>query len=545
MLLALHAALAWGIADWWPRAFLLAHIGLFLLWQPVWRGERDIELRYAFLVVIVGFLLAAWNNWWLMAVWLAVLFGLIGGSVPSMADRRQRLVSTLAALYLLSMLLMWVVPRLFADASMEPALVALVRYGLPLVPFAILLIRVRAGRPEAPIAVDLFYSVFLFLLVVALVLGSFVIKQVSHGNYVVALAQTLLVIALLLVVISWLWNPHSGFVGIGHMLSRYLMSLGLPFERWVQRLAEFAEQEPQPQRFLSLSLQHMLDLPWVTGVDWKTRQGQGDYGTRTNHFAEFTIQDLRLKIFTRWALSPAVLLHLKLLTQMVGHFYEAKRREQMQRQNAYTQAIHETGARLTHDVKNLLQSLRSLCAAAETSGADQASALQALMQRQLPQITQRLSVTLDKLQAPQQTDSNCIEAKIWWESLTQRYNGRNVQFSIGGPANDIKLPAELFDSVADNLVENALGKLADNPGLEVRVTFSPENGGALTVCDSGAAVGKSIAAQLFESPVPSHTGLGVGLYHAAKQASRLGYRLMLDVNEPGRVCFMLARGEES
>ena len=86
MLLALHASLAWGIADWWPRAFLLAHFGLFLLWQPVWRGESNIESRYAFLVVIVGFLLAAWNNWWLMAVWLAVLFGLIGGSVPGITE---------------------------------------------------------------------------------------------------------------------------------------------------------------------------------------------------------------------------------------------------------------------------------------------------------------------------------------------------------------------------------------------------------------------------------------------------------------------------
>lgn len=64
MLLALHAALAWGIEDWWPRAFLLVHLGLFLIWQPLWRGERNIEPRYAFLVVIVGFLLAAWNNWW-------------------------------------------------------------------------------------------------------------------------------------------------------------------------------------------------------------------------------------------------------------------------------------------------------------------------------------------------------------------------------------------------------------------------------------------------------------------------------------------------
>ncbi len=545
MLLALHAALAWGIDDWWPRAFLLAHIGLFLMWQPVWRGEREIEPRHAFLVVIAGFLLAAWNNWWLMAVWLAVLFGLIGGSVPGMADRRQRLVSTLAALYLLSLLLMWVVPQLFADKSVDPALIKLVRYGLPLIPFAILFVRVQVSRSEAPVAVDLFYSVLLFLLVVALVLGSFVIQQVSHGNYGVALAQTLLVIALLLVVISWLWNPHSGFVGIGHLLSRYLMSLGLPFERWVQRLAGLAEQESQPQRFLALALQHMLDLPWVTGVAWEARLGQDEYGTRTEHFSDFSVQDLRLRIFTRWSLSPAVLLHLKLLTQMVGHFYEAKRREQMQRQNAYTQAIYETGARLTHDVKNLLQSLRSLCAAVETSGADQAPALQALMQRQLPQITQRLGATLDKLQTPQKTDASQADAAVWWEALMQRHNGRNIRFSIDGSPQNAGLPAELFDSVADNLIENALGKSVDNKGLEVGVTFSPIEGGTLTVCDNGAAIGRNIASQLFEAPVPSHTGLGVGLYHAAKQAARLGYRLTLAVNEPGRVCFTLTqKGEE-
>ena len=67
MLLALHYALAWGIDDWTARAVLLAHFGLFLMWQPVWRGERSIESRHASLVVIVGLLLAGWNNWWLMA----------------------------------------------------------------------------------------------------------------------------------------------------------------------------------------------------------------------------------------------------------------------------------------------------------------------------------------------------------------------------------------------------------------------------------------------------------------------------------------------
>jgi signal transduction histidine kinase len=544
MLLSLHAALAWDITDWWARAFLLAHFGLFLLWQPVWRGELNIESRYAFLVVIIGLLFAAFNNWWLMAVWLAVLFGLIGGSVPGITDRRQRMVSMLAALYLLSMLLMWVVPHLFVGEPFEAALTVLVQYGLPFLPLAIILTRVELNprKTAAPIAVDLFYSVFLFLLVAALVLGSFVVKQVSHGEYPLALAQTLFAIAVLLATLSWLWNPRSGFVGIGHLLSQYLMSLGLPFERWVQRLAEFAEQESQPQRFLALALQHMLELPWVSGVEWKTRLGKGEFGKRSQFSAELSFQDLRLKIYTRWSLSPAVLLHLKLLTQMVGHFYDAKRREHVQRQHAYTQAIYETGARLTHDVKNLLQSLRSLCAAVETSDADQAQSLQALMQRQLPQITQRLNVTLDKLQAPQQADTSRVDAAIWWEQLTQRYSNRgNVQFSVDGAAGDIKLPAELFDSVADNLIENALHKTAEASVLQVRVTFSPARGGTLAVCDSGTAVPKSLAAQLFDSPVSSRTGLGVGLYHAAKQASRLGYRLTLAANEPGRVCFVLTR----
>ena len=57
---------------------------------------------------------------------------------------------------------------------------------------------------------------------------------------------------------------------MGYLLSSYLMSLGLPFERWVQRLAALAQEETRPERFLALGLQHMLDMPWVRGVEWRT-----------------------------------------------------------------------------------------------------------------------------------------------------------------------------------------------------------------------------------------------------------------------------------
>jgi signal transduction histidine kinase len=282
----------------------------------------------------------------------------------------------------------------------------------------------------------------------------------------------------------------------------------------------------------------------VTGLQWETRLGKGEYGAKSGYSAEFSFQDLRLRIYTRWSLSPAVLLHLKLLTQMVGHFYEAKRREQVQRQSAYTQAIYETGARLTHDVKNLLQSLRSLCAAVDTSSPQQAQGLQALMQRQLPQITQRLNATLDKLRTPQSADATRVDAAVWWEGLIQRHTGRNIHFQMDGPPRDLKLPAELFDSVADNLIENAVNKSATGTGLQIRVTLSAARGGTLMVCDNGAAIAKSTESQLFEAPVPSQSGLGVGLYHSARQAAQMGYKLGLAANQPGTVCFVLTRAAE-
>ena len=540
MLFALHYALAWGIDDWPARAILLAHLGFFLMWQSARRGERILEWRQALLVVIVGLLFAGWNNWWLMAVWLAVLVALIGGNLLGSPQPRQRFAAMLAALYLLSLLLVWVVPHLFAAPDFAPALTLLVQYGLQLLPVAIIFIPIPQDSRAAPLAVDFVYSLMLFMLVMGLVLGSFVVKQVSQGDYPFALAQSLLGGALVLVTLSWLWNPHSGFMGIGHVMSRYLMSLGLPFERWVKGLADLAEREREPARFLAFALQDLCELPWMTGVAWRVPRGGGEVGAQSRFHAEYSHYDLALTYYTRWPLSPALLLHLKLLTQMLGHFYEAKRREEVQRHNAYTQAIYETGARLTHDVKNLLQALGSLCAAAEASGDDRAAALQ-LIRRQLPQITQRLSTTLEKLTTSWPAATAQSDAGAWWENLKQRYARADIAFAGPHAMAALKLPGELFDSVAENLLQNAFAKAQQHPGLRISVSFQPAAGGRLTICDTGMAIPQALAARLFATPVPSQNGLGIGLYQAAKQAEQLGYQLTLASNTDGRVCFELAR----
>jgi signal transduction histidine kinase len=340
-----------------------------------------------------------------------------------------------------------------------------------------------------------------------------------------------------------LWSPHGGFSGIGQLLSRYLLSVGLPFERWMQNMANLAEQEGQPEEFLVNALRDMLELPWLAGVRWQTRSESGEFGEPSRFDAELSCGELTLTFYTRWSLSPALLLHLKLLTRLLAHFYDAKRREQLQRQNAYTQAIHETGARLTHDVKNLLQSLTSLCAAAQASGPEQATELQALMTRQLPEIAQRLHGTLDKLRAPGRGGSPAqVEAEQWWEALKARHARSEVVFAAGAISPQAKVPGELFDSVADNLVQNALHKGRGEKDFRVEVYFACADTPCLRVTDVGVPVPPPVAQRLFDAPVPSQTGLGIGLYQAAKQAAQHGYRLALASNEPGMLRFELGRG---
>jgi C4-dicarboxylate-specific signal transduction histidine kinase len=161
----------------------------------------------------------------------------------------------------------------------------------------------------------------------------------------------------------------------------------------------------------------------------------------------------------------------------------------------------------------------------------------------LPQITQRLQQTLEKLQAPQVEAAGIggsVLARAWWEVLQQRYAHDRIEFSpvVLDPA--ARVPAVLYDSVADNLLHNVLLKRQSESGLAVCVALAAD-AAALSVCDSGNAVSADVAAQLLQSPVSSENGFGIGLYHAARQAEGLGYELRLASNERGKVCFELRR----
>jgi signal transduction histidine kinase len=540
MLLSLHGVIIWGFDTPLQKALLLCHYGLFLVWQPVWRARKILSLQSTLLFLAGGSLLIFFINWWLVAFWLAGLFGLLGGRVFSSQAKGIRTSYLLAASYMLAVLLVWVVPKLL-NASADLAVTEfVVFYLLPLLPLTIFLVPAETLETGNQPILDFFYTLLLMLLAMTLVLGSYAIQASSQANYLEILLRVIFGLAIMLLLFSWLWNPRAGFTGIGQLLSGYLLSVGLPFEQWVKSIAELADKESSPKEFTLSAMREIAALPWVSGVTWDTYDSRGELGTAAKHQATLGFHEFHLSLYTRWPLTPALMLHIKLLTQIVGEFYEAKRREEALSQNTYMQAVYETGSRLTHDIKNLVQSLSALCTAAENSSDADNERLLALIRRQLPQLNQRLALTLIKLEVPRAEANRQVLLTEWWENLQQRHSQTNITF-IADALPEQQIDAEVLDSVVDNLLQNAIEKARSEPDIKIEVEISLDEKFCLEICDSGKAMSPTIAEQLFKKHISSDTGLGIGLYHAARQAQQAGYRLSLAENKDGNVRFRLSR----
>src|SRR5262245_374853 len=542
MLALLHVAVFRGVADPWARALLLAHLGLLLLWQPFLRAdEQRVSPIQGLMLALAASAVMLWLDWWLLAFWVVVLAGLVGGKVYQQHARWQRRIYLVVLVYLLALLAIAILPEIAPRREIDPEIRAYAEYLLPLAFLLIALFPAEPDAAEAAHIIDFFYSLFLMLLLVVIVLGSFTFMTLQRMQYLEALTYTVFLTAGAVLVIALAWNPRAGG-GVGVFFARYLFSIGLPVEKWLHFLAELLQREARPERFLQEAVSALLRLPSIAGVRWRAAEASGELGERSAQAVDYAASELELTIYSRYRLGPALQWHLHLLGQLLGEFYGAKLREEKLRQASYLQAVHETGARLTHDIKNLLQSLSvltSLAAREEARAGDGSPHLQALVRRQLPLIERRLADTLEKFQRPQAAAESYAGARAWWESLARQYRGEGVDFEAGALPPGARLPRSLFDSVADNLIRNALAKRAHDPELSVRVSLDCGSRILLRVCDSGAPVPAEVAAGLLRSPVNSRSGLGIGLYQAARLAESGGYRLELEANRPGQVCFVL------
>jgi len=543
MLVLLHGALLFGVGSIWIHPLLLAHLGLFLIWQPIWRGDNEAGGGALVFIVLAAVIAVFWLSWWALAFWLTGLFGLVGSRVFAFRDRWTRLLYLAVMAYLLAVLLLWVAPNLFAgqyaavteqaESGIEVGRL-LMWYMLPLL-LVIVVVPFGNEQSESAQVLDLIYSLLLFMLLALVVLGSLAFMNLGHLNYFEALLRTLFLTGLVLLALGGLWNPRFGYSGLQVMFSRYLLNVGTPFESWLSRLAEAAQREPDAAAYLNHAVELLADLPWLSGLSWLSPDGAGQFGQFSEHAVLAQEGELRMTLYAKQPLNPAVMLHVQLLTQLIGYFYQAKQREQSLREITRLQAVYETGSRLTHDLKNMLQSLLSLTSIAQS----REQMAQQLLQQQLPLLTQRIELTLTKLQQPNpEREASQLALDAWWDALRQRNLYQLIDWRAPVKLPDINIPSALFDCVADNLLDNALKKRQSDPDMDISVEIQAKPL-RLVVCDSGSPIPEIYTANLLRGVIVSESGLGIGLYQAARWAEQLGYRLKLVSNRTGKVCFEL------
>ena len=126
----------------------------------------------------------------------------------------------------------------------------------------------------------------------------------------------------------------------------------------------------------------------------------------------------------------------------------------------------------------------------------------------------------------------------WWNNLQQRQQYRNLEWQSEDDPGEKIIPVILFDSIVDNLIDNARSKRLREPEMKVIISLHSEPL-RLSICDNGSAIPDEVANRLLRTVVESEDGLGVGLFQVARWAEQSGYRLLLKENRKGGVCFEL------
>ena len=535
-LLTYHV-LIWVVDE--PRlklALSLILYGLFLLWQPLWSKEAKIDKRRVVFIAIFFVAITFYFPNESLVFFGLILSGLIGSRLLGQSSFRS--FDLLALLIIILEMVVGLVPDTFRQIEL-PALFSEYMQTIILVPILFFFFAPNPdNRKQQRSQVDLMHGLLAATLIFIVLLGGIVINLLYGVDYIDGLLLTVFIVSTLTIGISWFWNPGVGYSGIGVLWNRYAMTIGGPFETWINTLTTLIE-EPylSPAEYLEAACDHLVENDWLNAIEWnfKTQKIQaGDMaGTRLEHKMA---DDLNVVLYFKSNPGAALEQHTILLIRMAYQFYLAKLNQEKMRAQEHFATIHHTGARLTHDIKNILQSIKAslsiLDRDSDTTESEQ------LLQANLSQIGTRLESTLHKLKAPAlNTKIVLVDCKNWIERISKQYRSNKLLQFHSDIENNINLPVDLFDSVIENLLNNAMKKPSASQ-IDVRL-MSSENIVVLSVCDNGDAIEAEIEEHLFTQPISSGSGMGIGLYQSAIMALAFNYELELSQNESGRVCFNL------
>ncbi|HEX5126541.1 MAG TPA: ATP-binding protein, partial [Rhodocyclaceae bacterium] len=547
-LLLLHVGLRQDVTTPVGRGFLIGHLGAVLLWQPLVSGQHKVSVTEMVVFALVASAMGMWMSWGLSLLWTLLLAGMFGGKLFLHSSARARVPYWLALGYLVFALIGLILPQLLPLDERPPELLGyLVGWLGPLLFVSMLVLGAPRAEPRGPAALDFVGSLVIMLVLGGVLLGALALMFLTGVDYLPALLKALAIMACGLALLGWAWNPRQGFAGLGLVISRHALSGGLPFDRWLSEVADLALHEEMPEPFVAKAIEHMLSWPGMRGVRWEiVGQGAdaaaagGELGQHTANAVTLSHGALQVTLHTRHALTPTPLWQVDLMVRLLAEFYLAKLQAQRLQAFSYVRAVHETGARVTHEVKNLLQSLDTLCFALTQADSGRKIEARELVMHQLPVISQRLHAALERIRQPVVEDIREQSASLWWNALQARYEGQAVLFDSDADLGTLRLPGAMFDTVADNLLRNALEK---DGGVSLRITarfMTNEYGCILDVEDTGEAIPAERVSALFVTPIASATGLGIGLYQAARLARAGGFSLTLAENRQGCVRFRLA-----
>ncbi len=536
MLISLIAAISFSENINISRSLFITHFGFFLMWQPVYKQEVDFSIgKLAGLLGFIGIFLV-WLNVWLTPFWMLLLLSLLTGRIFSQG--LGLVAYGIAVIVLFLQLILITTPALFNLHGFSAPVLAILQLMLILLLLPLFFIRSTDHRHQTH--VDFIRGFLIVILTLFLCMGSVLVTFTANIPYIQALASTIIIAALFLLVTALLWTPRGGFSGIAQLWEKYLLNIGGPFEQWISQLSSLeANTSLEPDYFLNTSIKYLQERHWISGIQWKTDNSEGFSGDRTAHLVTVSDDKVDLTLYAFSPIGPALLLHTKLLLGVLVFYYKAKVQERQLTKQAHLRAIHETGSKLTHDVKNILQSTKTLTQAVMHEDERTSEAYQ-ILRKQLPLLTERLQTTLDKLSAPTMETSESIAIKSWWRDIQSKYAGRDINFTESIHADQL-IPVEVFNTVTENLLENARTKRLTEPGISITIALQVDNNSVnLRVLDSGSPVSEGARAQLFNEVIFSESGFGIGLYQSSQLASRAGYRLQLESNNQGNVCFNLS-----
>jgi signal transduction histidine kinase len=517
------------------RSLFITHFGFFLMWQPVYKREMDFSfIELVFLLGLIGIFLV-WLNVWLTPFWMLLLLSLLTGRIFSQG--MGRVAYGIAVIVLFLQLILITTPELFGLHGFSNAVISTLELLLILMLLPLFFIRSEEHRHATH--VDFIRGFLIVILTTFLCMGSVLVTFTANIPYIQSLAGTIIIAALFLFLMALLWSPRGGFSGLAQLWEKYLLNIGGPFEQWISQLSSLeANTYLEPDYFLHTSINYLQERHWICGIHWKTNSTQRAVGAESKYMVSVSDEKVELVLYAYSPIGPALLLHTKLLLSVLMFYYKAKIQERQLTKQAHLRAIYETGSKLTHDVKNILQSTKTLTQAVlrEDERSDETLLIH---RKQLPLLTERLQTTLDKLSAPALEPSEPVPLKIWWQEVQTKYAGRNIAFSEK-IHTDPSIPKDLFNTVTENLLENARSKRLLQPDLSIAVTLQADNINiSLCVRDNGSPVPEETRATLFKEVVFSENGFGIGLYQSYQLAKRAGYELLLESNNQGNVCFCL------